>query len=85
MSGSINQMNQELKRRRSESPFRTIDRVDGATLNIGDSQDHVHFTDGWALKRDGTWKHENKNAKPRTLSNKEKEWLTKHGWTLPKE
>ncbi|CAF4759087.1 unnamed protein product, partial [Rotaria socialis] len=54
MSSTANQMDQE--RKRSQAPA-TVKRVDGASTNIGDSQDHVHFTDGSALKRDGTWKH----------------------------
>jgi hypothetical protein len=77
MSSSVNQMNQEIKRGQAPS---TIKRIDGASTNIGDSQDHVHFTDGKALKRDGTWKH----GPPRPLSRDEKAWLgDKHGWTLP--
>ena len=77
MSSSTNQMDQE--RRRGQAP-KTVLRVDDASLNIGDSQDHVHFTDGSALKRDGTWKHGNKK-----LTREEKAWLLKHSLTLPKE
>ncbi|CAF1929527.1 unnamed protein product [Rotaria magnacalcarata] len=77
MSSTVNQMDQE--RKRSQAPA-TVKRVDGASTNIGDSQDHVHFTDGSALKRDGTWKH----GPERNLSREERKWLIdKHGWTSP--
>ncbi|CAF3671521.1 unnamed protein product [Rotaria sp. Silwood1] len=59
---------------------RTVRRVDQASLNIGDSRAHVHFTDGSALKDDGTWKHGG-----RKLSREEKQWLQKHGWKIPVE
>ena len=42
-------------------------------------QDNVHFKDGSALNKDGTWKHGN-----RKLTNDEKAWLQKHGWKLPR-
>ncbi|CAF4151738.1 unnamed protein product, partial [Rotaria socialis] len=43
-----------------------------------DNVAHVHFTDGAALRDDGTWKHGN-----RALSLQEKNWLTAWEWTLP--
>ena len=72
---SVNQMNQEVIRGQAPS---SIDRVDQASLNIGDNRAHVHFTDGNALKDNGTWKH-----RGRTLSREEKAWLEGHGWKLP--
>jgi hypothetical protein len=72
---AVNKMNDKVKK--GQAP-KTVDRVDQASLNIGDNHAHVHFTDGHALKDDGTWKHGG-----RTLSGKEEAWLQKHGWTLP--
>ena len=72
---SVNRMQQQVKR--GQAP-RTIERVDQASLNIGDKHAHVHFTDGNALKDNGTWKHHG-----RTLSREEKAWLKGHGWKLP--
>ncbi|CAF3906195.1 unnamed protein product [Rotaria sp. Silwood1] len=74
-NSSVNKMQQEVNK--SQAP-RTIRRVDQASLNIGDNHAHVHFTDGNALKDNGTWKHGE-----RKLSGEEKEWLKKHGWVLP--
>ena len=75
LNSSVNRMQQEVNK--GQAP-RTIKRVDQASLNIGDNHAHVHFTDGNALKDDGTWKHGG-----RTLSREEKAWLEKHGWKLP--
>jgi hypothetical protein len=41
-------------------------------------KDHVHFKDGSALNRDGSWKHG-----ARVLTGRESSWLMKHGWRLP--
>lgn len=75
INSSVNRMQQEV--RKGQAP-KTVDRVDQASLNIGDNHAHVHFTDGHALKDNGTWKH---NGRP--LSREEKKWFEKHGWTLP--
>lgn len=73
---NVNQMNQDIKTGAAPS---SIKRVDQAYQGRpGDESAHVHFDDGSALKDDGTWKHGGKQ-----LSRKEKEWLTKWGWTLP--
>jgi RHS repeat-associated protein len=54
---------------------RGIDRVDeGRGPN---EQDHVHFRDGSALNRDGTWKHGG-----RALSGSERRWLIRIGWRV---
>jgi hypothetical protein len=44
-------------------------------------KDHVHFgrDEKHALNFDGTWKHGG-----RPLTNAEADWITGHGWTLPK-
>ena len=72
---AVNAMQQEVRKGQAPS---TVDRVDQASLNIGDNHAHVHFTDKNALKDNGTWKHGE-----RTLSREERKWLEKHGWKLP--
>jgi hypothetical protein len=42
------------------------------------AKDHVHFKDGAALNRDGTWQHGYTK-----LTAAVKEWLTSNGWELP--
>ncbi len=46
-----------------------VKRIDKANPP-SDPQDHIHFLDGHALNRDGTWKH----GKGRSLSKLEKEF-----------
>ncbi|CAF4685844.1 unnamed protein product [Rotaria socialis] len=76
LNDNVNQMNQEIFKKQAPS---TIKRVDQAKLNDPlDNVAHVHFTDGAALRDDGTWKHGN-----RALSLQEKNWLTAWEWTLP--
>lgn len=55
---------------------KSVDRVDTASER---EKPHIHFDDGSALNQDGTWKE-----KGRELTNKEKEWIEKNGWELPK-
>ena len=44
-------------------------------------KDHVHFSDGTALNKDGTWKHiKNKTHK---FTNEEKKYLKENGWKIP--
>ena len=74
-NANVNQMNQDVKK--SNSP-KTVRRVDQANLRLGDTSAHVHFTDGSALKDNGTWKHGE-----RDLSRTEKDWLKKYDWKLP--
>lgn len=40
-------------------------------------QDHVHFKDGSALNKDGTWKHGNGK-----LTNEQKQYLKQNGWEI---
>jgi hypothetical protein len=61
---------------RGQAP-KSIDRVDRARSPY--EKDQVHFQDGNALNKDGSWKHGG-----RSLTNSEKKWLVKNGWTLPK-
>jgi len=43
-------------------------------------QRHVHFGNKAALNENGIWKHGQTQ-----LTNKQVEWLIKHGWRLPHE
>jgi hypothetical protein len=61
---------------RGQAP-RSVRRVDRARAYR--EQDNVHFKSGDTLNRDGTWKHGG-----RDLTNGEKEWLSGHGWSLPR-
>jgi len=61
---------------RNQAP-KSIERVDNARTPY--EKDQVHFKDGSAMNKDGSWKHGG-----RALTNAEKEWLTKNGWELPK-
>ena len=70
---SVNQMNRQILR--GGAP-RGINRVDVG--KVRGEQDNVHFDDGTALNRDGTWKHGEGN-----LTNAQKEWLLRAGWQLP--
>jgi RHS repeat-associated protein len=56
---------------------KSVDRVDPADFQS--KADHVHFKDDSTLYNDGTWKHGG-----RVLTNVEKAWLEKNGWSLPR-
>src|SRR5690606_12198005 len=72
----INQMNQEI--RHGQAPP-SIVRVDHAEIpNVPEQMAQVHFSDGSALKYDGSWKHGG-----RVLTNREKDWLRKWSWGIP--
>ncbi len=62
---------------RGQAP-RSIDRVDKGRGPF--EQDHVEFKSGDALNRDGTWKHGG-----RDLTKAEADWITGHGWELPRQ
>jgi tetratricopeptide (TPR) repeat protein len=61
---------------RGQAP-KSVDRVDRA--RFPHEKDQVHFKDGSAINKDGTWKHGG-----RKLTGAEKEWLIENGWKLPK-
>lgn len=61
---------------RGQAP-KSVDRVDSP--RFPNEKPHIEFKDGNALNSDGTWKHGG-----RALTNAEKEWVVKNGWTLPK-
>ena len=44
---------------------------------IKGEQDHVHFDDGAALNKDGSWKHGQ-----RELTQEERNYLQENGWTI---
>jgi hypothetical protein len=70
---SMNQIQKQIER--GQAP-KTIKRAESDRRDY--NTDHIHFTDGSALYKNGTWKHGGKQ-----LTNKEKEWLESVGWELP--
>lgn len=66
-------MNHQVKK--GQAP-KSVEAVNEA--RIPHEKHHIHFKDNHALNHDGTWKH-----RGRALTNKEKEWILKNGWTLP--
>ena len=72
---SINQLNDIIKR--GKAP-KNIIRFDNPKIHS--EKPHVHFSDGTALNKDGTWKHNNSNHK---FINEEIEFLQNNGWKLP--
>ena len=75
---SVNQMNQQIFRGQAPDGIRRVDRSNTAMRG---SQDEVHFDDGRALNRDGTWKHNPTGSD--AITNAQRDWLTQNGWTLP--
>ena len=71
---SPNQMQQAVAR--GQAPV-GITRVDRGNPDLFE-QPHVHFDNGSALNKDGTWKHGNAN-----LTGEQRQWLTDNGWRLP--
>jgi hypothetical protein len=72
---SPNRLQQQVEK--GKAP-RTVDRVDRG--KIYGEKDHIHFKDGSALNKDGTWKHGEKE-----LTKAEKEWIEDNGWETPSE
>jgi RHS repeat-associated protein len=56
---------------------KSIDRVDKGNPDLYE-QDHIHFKDGSALNKDGSWKHGN-----HILTRKEIRYVEKNGWKIP--
>ncbi len=71
---SANQVQQMINKRQCP---KSVKRMDKARLS-GSPQDHIHFKDGSALYRDGTWRHRFKK-----LTKIEKTFLIKIGFKLP--
>ena len=51
--------------------------TDFHTGKIPGEQDHVHFKNGSALNKDGTWKHGHGK-----LTNEQKQYLKQNGWNI---
>lgn len=62
---------------RGQAP-KSVDRVDKGKGSF--EHDHIHFKDGSALNRDGSWKH---NPKDHKLVEKERKFLNDNGWAVP--
>ena len=69
---SINQLQQDVKKGKAPKGI-----TDFHTGKIPGEQDHVHFKDGSALNKDGTWKHGKGN-----LTNDQKQYLEQNGWNI---
>ena len=73
-SKSRNQLNKDVER--GKAP-KGIDRFDNSHTKGG--QEHVHFKDGSALNKDGSWKEGTYD-----LTRKQIEYLKNNGWTIKK-
>jgi len=69
---SINQLQQDVSR--GKAPKGITDFHKG---KVKGEQPHVHFKDGSALNKDGTWKHGKGN-----LTNEQKQYLKQNGWNI---
>jgi RHS repeat-associated protein len=76
LMSSVNQMNHQVKAGQAPAD---VKRVERAKEGGPGGKDHVHFKDGSALNRDGTWRHGYSK-----LTNAVKQWLASNGWQLPK-
>ena len=72
---SPNQMQKTVER--GQAP-KGIERVDKGNPDLFE-QPHVHFQNGAALNKDGTWKHGNA-----LLTDDQTKWLQDNEWALPK-
>jgi hypothetical protein len=70
---SINQTQKAIER--GKAP-KTVIRADKG--RVPGEQDNIHFNDGSAINRDGTWKHGG-----RSLTNPEKKFLQESGFKIP--
>ncbi len=71
---SPNQMNQAILRGSAPSGIKRVD-----TGKVPGEQTHVHFENGAALNKDGTWKHGFTN-----VTNTQRKWLESNGWVVPR-
>ena len=76
--GSVNQMEQRIKKGKAPD---SIEHVHKGKLDH--EKTHVHFKDGSALNKDGTWKHTPKKGGEHIFTNKEIDFLQYYGWTIP--
>ena len=70
---TINQLQQDVKKGKAPNGITRFDKGDIKH----NEQDHVHFKDGSALNKDGTWKHGNGK-----LTNEQKQYLKQNGWNV---
>jgi RHS repeat-associated protein len=78
---SLNQLSKKIQSRKGVPS--DILRVDKGSPRHGEKP-HIHFRNGAALNKDGTWKHIPKELTNKIkLTNKEKKWLQENGWELP--
>lgn len=77
---SPNQMEKQVERGQAPKSVSRVDRGKGPF-----EKDHVHFKDGYALNKNGTWKHDGEGVKQggRSLTKDEKSWLEENGWQTP--
>ena len=71
---TVNQMNSAIRRGQAPGGIKRVD-----TGKVKGEQDNVHFDDGAALNRDGSWKHAT-----RKLTRSEREFLEQSGFKVPK-
>lgn len=72
---SIAQLQNDVKSGRAPKSMIRFDKG-----KIKGEQDHVHFKDGSALNKDGSWKHPGANGSQHKLTNQEKKYLRTNGW-----
>ena len=70
---SLNQMRMQVTRGQAPSTVKAVNRG-----LVKGEQDHIHFKDGSALNRDGSWKHGG-----RELTRAEREWAELGGFKAP--
>lgn len=70
---SMNQLQQDVSRGKAPDGIIRFDK--GSPKHK--EQPHVHFKDGSALNKDGTWKHGQGN-----LTNDQKQYLKQNGWNI---
>jgi RHS repeat-associated protein len=75
LSISANQMNQQIKTGNAPSGAKRVD-----VGKVKGEQTHIHFKNGSALDKDGTWKHGYSK-----LSKAMRKWLKEAGWTSPRK
>ena len=72
---SPNQMTQMIKKGNAPNGFTRVD-----VGKVKGEQTHIHFDNGSALNKDGTWKHTDGGT---GITNKQRKWLEENDWTVP--
>ena len=70
---SINQLQQDVSRGKAPDGIKRFDKGNPKHKE----QDHVHFENGSALNKDGTWKHGKGN-----LTKEQQNYLKQNGWNI---